>query len=127
LDYLDILQTHLVPQLDEWYGGAACTFQQDNAPCHKSMPVTNFLSQQAFEVMNWPPYSPDLSPIENLWAILKRKVHSVDVTSKEELLARIWIIWNEDPLVKSACRSLIESMPRRIAACIKAKGGPTKY
>jgi transposase len=77
--------------------------------------------------MEWPPYSPDLSPIENLWAILKAKVHSEATTSKEELLARMWVIWNEDPAIKRACSSLIESMPRRVLACIEANGGPIKY
>jgi hypothetical protein len=126
-EYLDILQTYLVPQVDEWFGSNPCVFQQDNAPCHKSERVTNFLAHKPFDVMEWPPYSPDMSPIENLWAIIKRKVHTSVVISKEELIARIWIIWKEDPSIQSACRALIEGMPRRVDACIRAKGGPTKY
>ena len=28
----------------------------------------------AIELVNWPPYSPDLNPIENLWKMLKAKI-----------------------------------------------------
>lgn len=125
--YLTILQQHLRPQLEEWYGVEPCIFQQDNAPCHKSKVITDFMRTQPYQVMEWPPYSIDLSPIENLWAILKAKVHSEAASSKEELLARMWVIWNEDPAIKQACRSLIEGMPRRVLACIEANGGPIKY
>jgi transposase len=125
--YLDILQNHLCPQMKEWYGRRHHIYQQDNAPCHKAGNVMHFLQQQPFEVMQWPPFSPDLSPIENLWAIIKRRVHREATTSCEELLARVWIIWTEDPEIKEACKSLIEGMPRRVIACIEAKGGPLKY
>lgn len=126
-NYLSTLQEHLFPQIAQWYGTRPCVFQQDNAPCHKARKVAEFLEKQRFSVLEWPPYSPDLSPIENLWAIVKQKVHLQPVKTKEELLSRIKAIWKDDPAVKAACQTLIESMPRRIQACIDAKGGRTKY
>ena len=126
-EYVSILQQHMVPQMAEWLGPKGSIFQQDNAPCHKSRFVKAWMEKQPFQVMEWPPYSPDLSPIENLWAIVKTKVHEAAVTSKEELMARIWVIWHEDPSLKASCEALIEGMPRRVLACIRAKGGPLKY
>ena len=86
-----------------------------------------FLQEQAFSILNWPPYSPDLSPIENLWALVKRKVHTEATSSKGELLARTLRIWAEDPVIKEACKTLIEGMPRRVRAYNQAKGGALKY
>ena len=39
---------------------------QDNAPCHKAKVVMSYLSEQDFEIMDWPPQSLDLNPVENL-------------------------------------------------------------
>ena len=50
-------------------------FQQDNASCHK-----NRESLEAIEILFgkdkiwWPANSPDLSPIETVWSILKQEL-----------------------------------------------------
>ena len=41
-------------------------FQQDNAPVHTARIVRDTLNEIECEIMEWPPYSPDLNPIENL-------------------------------------------------------------
>jgi transposase len=49
-------------------------FQHNNAPVHTAYLVRDTLNELGFEVMEWPPYSPDLNPIENLWALLKAEI-----------------------------------------------------
>ena len=44
----------------------AWIFQQDNDPKHTSKIVKSWLNQEAINVLQWPPQSPDLNPIENL-------------------------------------------------------------
>jgi hypothetical protein len=46
-------------------------FQQGNAPSHKSEATLRFLDDNAIRVLDWPPYSPDLNCIDNIWAVLK--------------------------------------------------------
>jgi hypothetical protein len=125
--YKEILRDHLLPQLQQWDLSDEGIFQQDNAPCHKASSVMKLLNDEGVRLLEWPPYSPDLSPIENLWAIVKRKVHIEAFNCKEELIARVLDIWNNDDAVKTNCQSLIEGMPRRINACIAARGGVIKY
>ncbi len=77
--------------------------------------------------MQWPSQSPDLNPIEHLWNHVKRKLGEYEepASSVQELWDRFQEEW--DRIEPSVCQNLIESMPRRIEAVLKAKGGYTKY
>ena len=77
--------------------------------------------------MEWPPQSPDLSPIENLWATLNRRLNEYECPPRGmiELWDRMEVEWNK--ISKDECLRLVDSMPDRIAAVLKAKGRWTDY
>ena len=121
--YLDLLKN----KLELHMAVHNCTvFMQDGAPCHRAKIVTQFLKPKKIRILDWPGNSPDLNPIENLWSILKDKVSEKQPTSAKMLEQAIKEVWVRE-LSNEYCQSLVESMPRRLEAVIKAKGGPTKY
>jgi len=108
---------------------------QDNAPCHESTCVLEFLAENHVPIMEWPPQSPDLNLIKNLWTDLKACFHrqflelfnhpskSLEARYRYgEVLQEVWYSQGME-LVEV----LIESMPQRCAAVIEAQGGWTKY
>ncbi len=48
-------------------------FQQDLAPAHTAKITKSWLNDHGVGVLDWPPNSPDLNPIEDIWGIVKRK------------------------------------------------------
>ena len=74
---------------------------------------------------DWPPQSPDLNPIENLWEIVNRRINREGVRNKDQLFEQIQKAWAAIP--QSFIDHLIESMPRRCKAVIDNKGFATKY
>ena len=77
--------------------------------------------------MDWPAQSPDLNPIEHLWGCFKRRLteHENPSNGIYELWERVQVKW--DRILVEECQKLIESMPRRVQAVLKAKGGYIKY
>jgi uncharacterized protein (DUF2267 family) len=103
-------------------------FQHDNDPKHTSNLVKEYLQDQEYQVMEWPPQSPDLNPIENMWRLLKIRLNEYDSPPKgtQDLYERVTKVWY-DVIKKDECQNVIESMPRRIRECIKRKGYWTDY
>ena len=68
-EYLSILKDELIPEFNRAKQAIPGTWRlmQDNAPCHTAKSVKSFLARKKVQLIEWPPYSPDLSPIENLW------------------------------------------------------------
>ncbi len=72
--YIKVLEQHMLPSRRCLFQGRPCVFQQDNAKPHAAALTTAWLHSRRVRVLNWPAYSPDLSPIENIWRIIKRKI-----------------------------------------------------
>lgn len=102
-------------------------FVQDNAPAHKSEKVLDLLDELGIETIEWPPFSPDLNPIENLWGFLKRSVHNYEEPAEDldELWRRFSTIWNS--LTPDFLQAYVESMSKRLQLVIEANGDSIKY
>jgi transposase len=44
---------------------------QDNASIHTAKKVKQFFEENAIPLLDWAPYSPDINPIEHVWAKMK--------------------------------------------------------
>jgi transposase len=122
--YIDMLRLRFFPWLQKQKKGAFI-FQQDNAPCHTAKLTQAYFQEENIMCLCWPPYSPDLNPIENLWGILKMKVDAQKPTTIEQLRQFSHEEWDKIPL--DTVRKCIESMPKRLAGVIESNGEKVNY
>ncbi len=73
--------------------------------------------------MAFPPQSSDVNPIEHLWDELKREKVKHEVTSQDSLWDVFSASWNN--IQPSTLQNPVKSMPKRVQAILKAKGGHT--
>ena len=128
--YLAVLDNNLV---DFYQPGLI--FMQDGASIHTAHRVTHWMQDHGVTTLPWPPYSPDLNPIEHVWKKLKEMVYirHPDLLSlpkdseatKTAMFEAIQDAWEAIP--EEFFNALVDSMPRRIQAVISAQGWQTKY
>lgn len=132
-EYRVVLEGTLLPGGQRMMGGRGLSFwtlQQDNDPTHRvaGQVVQSFNKRRdaAVELLPaWPPSSPDLSPIENVWAYVQRRVNEKGCATFAEFKAEVERQMSSIP--KSMLTALIDSMPRRLAEVVRLGGGKTKY
>ena len=125
--YVDFLTQNFLP----WYRAQSrtfkmkCVFMHDNAPAHASRFTMNFLTSKNIKedrLMEWPPSSPDLNCIENLWSIIKSDVYQggKQYLSKDSLWEAIKTSCSN--VSASGISKLTLSMDDRLVRVIEAKG-----
>lgn len=99
----------------------------DNAPAHRNGRVDAALQQYDITRLDWPAGSPDLNPIEHAWDALKRSVWNRQPPPQTVAEIRAAAIEEWDRLPQEMLDNLILSMPRRVSACVRARGGVILY
>lgn len=107
--------------------GENAVFMHDNARPHTGQIVNNYLQEMNINCMEWPARSPDLNPIEHAWDELGRCVRQRNPPpiTLQELKTALIEEWENIP--QNRIRNLVYSMPNRMTAVIRARGGNTKY
>jgi transposase len=120
--YQEVLDECLLEPMREIYKSEPWMFMQDNAPPHVSKATRKWFVNNNVQLLDWPPNSPDLNCIEHLWAIMKQRIEKEvppTIAALEKVIHEEW----ERAQCDGTIQNLVLSMPRRIAACLKARGG----
>jgi transposase len=125
-----ILKQHLKPfwtKIKKNHKRKQIYTMDDGATCHTAKVSVAWRAKNKMPRMPWPAQSPDLNPIENLWAILKRKInirkHRIrDIEELQQVIHEEWARLSAKEVGRCTA-----SMKKRIMKTIQNKGGPTKY
>lgn len=122
----EILQEHVLPYVG-FMGYEEFILMQDNARPHAARCVDDYLSELGITKFEWPARSPDMNPIEHVWDMLKRRIRSSPNPPEtlSQLKTALLAAWEEIPQVD--IKNIIKSMPDRMEAVIRARGGNTRY
>ncbi|EIW65992.1 hypothetical protein TREMEDRAFT_35730, partial [Tremella mesenterica DSM 1558] len=80
-----------------------------------------------FKYVDHPPYSPDLNPIENCWAYLRKQIWKLPkrATNDKQLFEVAQKLWKEMP--QEVLDNSIDSMMKRLKDVRRNNGGSTNY
>lgn len=128
--YDRMLTEKLTPALKNQKGANSRTwFQQDGATCHttdrcmgtlKKIFGNRIISRRG--TINWPPRSPDLSPLDfYLWGFLKDRVYNNKPSTIAELKSNI--ISEMEKITTDTLGRVISNFEKRLEQCREKKGG----
>lgn len=129
VEFREIMENNLVPDAQQIFAAAHVnnySWLIDNAPAHAAKATKQYFSSNNINYcQTWPANSPDLNPIENVWAWMKQKVYAKHYNSLAELKQAVRDAWTALPI--SMCKSLMHSLQQRKAICLERDGGYTGY
>jgi transposase len=132
-EYGQVLKKHLLPKGQACLGGGGGTvwwFQQDNDPADRGAQhvITEFNKETKSLcnlLPNWPPHSPDLSPIENIWAIVQAKVNAKGYKTFDKFPAGVMLAL--ESVDTAGLEALYARMRKRLEDTIACGGGKVKH
>ncbi|KFM57765.1 Transposable element Tcb2 transposase, partial [Stegodyphus mimosarum] len=97
-------------------------FMDDNARPHRANLVDEFLESEDIKRIPWPPNSPDLNPIENLWDYLGRAIARIhppprDVNALKTALLEEWRL-----IPQTVVNNVISGLKTRCDMCVQKLG-----
>lgn len=132
-EYADVVKSTFLrdgARLFSTHGVSSWILQQDNDPTHRAASAVvsehNRRNASSISILgDWPPNSPDLNPIENLWAWVEAKVNALGCQTFEQFSQAVLDQLAAVP--KAMLVKLINSMPKRLEKVIELEGDRTKY
>ena len=126
LDYTLTYTSHILPNIPRSWR-SDWRLLQDNAPPHRALATKKYFDDMGVNCISFPPKSPDLNIIENVWNLLARQVYSDgkpkrDINELRQSIIQSW--WILSPIT---INGLVDSMKDRLIAVIKSDGSSTKY
>jgi DDE superfamily endonuclease len=99
--------------------------QEDNDPKHRSKKAEDWRVKNQVKHLSWASQSPDLNPMENVWAVLKANVNNHKPSSVKELKKIIQKEWKK--LDDIFAQNLVISMKNCIALLLSNGGDHLLY
>lgn len=126
-DLVQVFDDSVLPQLRRAARGVdTYELMLDNDGRHRTAVWRQFVARRRLRVLGgWPGNSPDLNPIENLFAWLKSAVERAQPTDETSLRRAIENAWEEFPVEFTT--HMMDSMSARLRLCLKKAGGRTNY
>lgn len=121
-EYVNILdKSDMLSEMNERHGRGKWTLMQDGAPCHLAHSTLEWLDQRhVCTVPGWPPNSPDLNPIEQVWGIMKVLLRKNPPRNKQELCERLREVWAS--IGQRQINSMIDSFIDRCRMVLAVNG-----
>ena len=123
-DYIDMLETTVIPWMREVAGNQPWVFQQDSAPAHRAKRTQDFLRAQGVDFwtpQQWPPNSPDLNPLDYaIWSYIEQEACKTRPASLALLRRRVTAAWRAAPAEK--IRVFCARFRSRLERCVEANG-----
>ena len=121
---------HILPLVDNWIHNhcpEGTVFIQDNAPCHVAAHTAAEIRARVIELLDWPPYSPDLNPIKHVQNQMKDYIQKNYPRKLSRLQLEQAVLEAWDAVLESFLEHLVESMPRRVNSVYMAGSGHSRY
>jgi hypothetical protein len=122
-----LLNNNLLASAKRLYGNIITDWWHlhDNDKKFHAPAVNEWCFNHGIQNLDFPPYSPDLNPIEHVWSDLKRRVESRNPHNIQDLKLKIVDEWNKTS--PTLCCKLVSTMRKRCEKVIANHGFRTKY